>query len=292
MVGKLSGRELLSDLYYSLDNPSSYSSINNLVKASGLSKSVVQSFLDSQPVYGLHKHPRYKFPRRRIRATGIDQCYSIDLLDCQKLSKFNDGYRFIMICVDSGSRQIYAVPVKTKGAGDMLKAMEDFLSDKNPTSIVTDRGMEFLNSKVSQFLKDRHINRFSTHSELKAVLAERAIRTVKTRIWKFFSANGTSRWVDVLQKIVGNINHTVNRGIGKAPVDMTERDVAKMFREGAPKKKPKFSVGDCVRLAVARKTFKKGYDRTFTDEVFIVSAVKDGGSLFTTISSLSTGKRR
>ena len=270
-------RKLLSKLYYNLDYPSSFTSADNLVKASGLDKRTVQQFLDEQATFGLHKHPRYKFARRKVRAPAIDECYHLDLLQCDKLKRFNDSYTFILVAVCVGSRMFFAIPVKSKSAPDMLKAIQELFASKNPSRVVTDRGKEFYNSSVQKYFKDRNINHFSTHSELKAVLAERAIRTIKTRLWKHFTHENTSRWVEALPKIIRNINHTVNRGIGQRPVDVTNADVKKRNQKDAalPRKKPKFDVGDCVRLSVARKTFKKGYEQTYTQEVFMVAAVKD-----------------
>ena len=265
-------RKRLSRLYYSLGQLSAFSAIGALIKASGYDRKTVQSFLDEQPVFSLHKQARYHFPRRKIHAPGVGQCFHADLLDLQKLKKFNDSFAWILLAVDVASRKFYAYPLKTKGATDMLEAVVKFLDEVNPTSICTDNGTEWYNSKVSGYFKERMIRHFSTKSELKAVLAERGIRTLKTRMYKFLTYHSTSRWLEALPKFIHNINHTVNRGIGKRPVDVVDSDIPPVPKA---RKKPKFAVGDCVRLSIARKTFKKGYTQNFTEEQFIVSAVRD-----------------
>ena len=195
----------------------------------------------------------------------------MDLMDMHNLKKYNDGYAWICLAVDVVSRMFYTVPVKSKSAEHVLEAMQVLFQDLNPTSVCTDRGTEWYNRLVRSFFRDRFINHYSTFSELKAALAERGIRTLKTRLWKFFTYNVTSRWREALPKITKNINESLNRMTGKAPIDMTDDDVKPDNRE---RKKPKFEVGQCVRLSITRKTFKKGYDRNFTEEQFIISEVR------------------
>ena len=88
----------------------------------------------------------------------------------------------------------------------------------------TDKGMEFMNRKFQTFLKKHHIRFFTTYNETKASIVERFNRTLKTKMWKYFTANNTLKYVDILQKLVKSYNHSRHRSIGMRPVDVNKNN--------------------------------------------------------------------
>ena len=73
-------------------------------------------------------------------------------------------------------------------------------------------------------IKRNNIQHFASESEPKAAVVERFNRTIKTRIWTYFSDRGTVRWVNVIQDLVDAYNHSRYRSIGMAPVDVQKKN--------------------------------------------------------------------
>ena len=112
-------------------------------------------------------------------------------------------------------------------------------------------------------------------------MAERAIRNVKNRLYKYFTHNLTHRWVDVVEKIVEGINNSVNRTTKMRPNDVNSENAEELWRrlyldKYNSKRRYRYKEGDYVRLQARRKDFEKGYLPNFTDEVFRIDQVKPG----------------
>ena len=119
----------------------------------------------------------------------IDEQWQIDLVDMSKLSKANKGFKYLMVVIDVFSKYAWLEPLKTKTGIEITKALKKIF-DKNkrsPLVIQTDKGTEFLNSHVRTLLKSRKIKLFTTFSERKASVVERLNRTLKSRMWRYFT---------------------------------------------------------------------------------------------------------
>ena len=117
----------------------------------------------------------------------------------------------------------------------------------------------------------------------KASMAERFIRTLKTRIARYFTEHNTLRWIDVLQNLSDAINNSVNRSIGVPPNTVNEENRAEIFEKlyGSKKLPPicRFKVGDKVRLPIGKNIFQKGYDANWTKELYEITKVHNDGSV-------------
>lgn len=111
-------------------------------------------------------------------------------------------------------------------------------------------------------------------------------KTLKQRLIRYMTSNNNHQWAGVLNDMVININHTQNSAIGMAPVEVRDENLHEIRRrlfEGEGRYKhppqagkdilPKFKVGDTVRLQSEKKTFKRGFDQQYTQEVFRVTKV-------------------
>ena len=78
----------------------------------------------------------------------------------------------------------------------------------------------------------------------------------------------------VLDGIVNKQNNTVHRAIKKKPVDVTSYSYAE-YNEDSNEKDPKFKVGDRVRISKYKNIFAKGYTPNWSEEVFVVSKIKN-----------------
>ena len=112
---------------------------------------------------------------------------------------------------------------------------------------------------------------------MKAAIVERFNRTLKTKMWKYFTAKSTNRYVDVLQSLVDGYNSSHHRSIGMRPADVRESDSFDIrqrlygsSKQTAISRRYKYGIGDVVRISKARGTFRKGYLPNWSVETFIV----------------------
>ena len=146
---------------------------------------------------------------------------------------------------------------------------------RRPIRLQTDKGTEFINRLFQTFLKEHDMHFFTTYNEeTKASIVESFNRTLKTKMWKYFTHRETLTYVDVLSEMVASYDHTVHRTIGIPPEEVTwanQTTVSKrLYGRKGPNKSCTFSPGDRVRLSKAKRTFKKGYLPNWTEELFMV----------------------
>ena len=281
----------LSNLYYAAGDPAGYGGIERLyARAKDLNIPVtrerVRKFLARQYTYTLHKPVRHVFKRNQTVVHHRDQQWQADLADMRTLADKNDGHCYILTCVDVLSRYAWAVPVRSKSAKDMLVAMRELFkraAPRKPTRLQTDKGLEFYNNSVKEFLVAQQVELFSTNSDMKAALVERFNRTLKSRIYKHFTEHRTERYVNVLQDFVYAYNHARHRTIGRAPADVeTEQDEHDVWRRvyydskeaqlqrSDANQRQRIANGERVRLSKYKAGFEKGYVPTWSRELFEV----------------------
>jgi hypothetical protein len=173
-------------------------------------------------------------------------------------------------------RYAWVVPLKDKTGKSLKEAFEViYKPGRQPIHLQTDRGTEFTNRVFQKFMKENNVHFFTTYNdETKASIVERFNRTLKTKMWKYFTHRETLTYVDVLPDMVESYNRTEHRRIGIPPAEVTwanQTTVAKrLYGRKGPTKLCKFSPEDRVRLSKAQRTFKKGYLPNWTEELFTV----------------------
>ena len=148
----------------------------------------------------LHKPVIRKFEKRKVYSTFKDNIWGVDLADMQLLSKYNKGIRFLLCVIDIFSKYAWVVPLKDKKDISIVKAFQSILKQSNrrakgtsaqhvkPSKIWVDKGSEFYNDYFKKWLRDNDIVMYSTHNEGKSVVAERFIRTLKSKIYKYMTS--------------------------------------------------------------------------------------------------------
>jgi hypothetical protein len=210
----------------------------------------------------------------------------VDLLDLKSLSRHNKGHKYILIAIDVLSKRLWAIPVKRKKTPDMLVAFKELISQMPmaPNIIFSDNGTEFTNKDLRKFFEENEIQKHEASSSvIKAALAERAIRTLRQRIFRYFNHNKTLNWIDILQKFVDGINHSVSRVHGMRPIDVNFKNAQQVWERiyGDPyaltsQRKTKFKEGDLVRTTRGvKKLFEKEVIPSWGDQIFEVEGSKD-----------------
>ncbi|EFP01200.1 hypothetical protein CRE_24426 [Caenorhabditis remanei] len=240
----------------------------------------VESALEDLESFTLHRPNRKRFPRARTQAAGVYTDLQADLVDMAKYRRKNDEITFLLTVIDCYTRVLFVKPLTSKSGAVVAAAFEQIFTEMGttPTILFTDDGKEFYNSVCRKLFDEHHIKHVSPKNDVKCGMVERANRTLKTRLAKYMTHAYGHRYIDELSRVVHAINHSVNRGIGKRPVDVRLGDFPIPLPENArrPSFKIKFAVGDHVRLASKRGFFDKGYEQGWTTEVFVISEVAPG----------------
>jgi hypothetical protein len=242
--------------------------------------------LDSQETYSLHKPIRKKISRNYYDVSYIDETWECDLNDMRNLSKYNDGYQYLLTVIDLFSKYAWALPLKTKKAEDVIEAFNVILKKRKPLKVQSDKGTEFANEKFKAYLRKRGIKYYTTNQPgVKAAIVERFNRTLKEKMYKYFTKYNTFNYVRVLPKLLQGYNDRVHSSIGMPPsklrianafqvalkLSQTRRRERRRWR-----REPAFQVGDHVRISKERTPFSKGYTPNYSTEVFRIKAIIRG----------------
>ena len=138
----------------------------------------------------LHKPIIRKFKKRKVYSTFKDNIWGVDLADMQLLSKYNKGIRFLLCVIDIFSKYAWVILLKDKKGISIVKAFQSILkqSNRKPNKIWVDKGSEFYKAYFKKWLRDNDIVMYSTHNEGKSVVAERFIRKLKSKIYKYMTS--------------------------------------------------------------------------------------------------------
>ena len=151
----------------------------------------------------------------------IDNILGAYLADMQLLSKFNKAICFLWCIIDIFSKYAWVFPLKDEKGISIVNTFQKILdkSGCKPNKIWDDKGSKFYNNCFKKWLKD-NIEMYSIHNEGKSVVAERFIRTLKNKIYKFIKAKSKNVYIDELDDIVNEYNNTYHRTIKMKPVDL------------------------------------------------------------------------
>ena len=282
----------LSSIYFDPKNPGSFGGVENLYKSAkskypSITKREVEKWLASKFEYTLYKDARKRWKRNRIYVSHIDEQWECDLLDYSQFSRYNKGFKYLLIVIDVFSKYLMVTPLKTKKADVIVGAfisIFEFLHRK-PLKIRSDRGLEFENFKFRKMCKEYNINFFTTtNSTVKCAIVERVNRTLRNKLERYMAHNGSRRYIDDLQKIVASYNNSIHRSIKMPPSQVSRDDEPIVFQNlynarnimdiiNSSKMKPRFSTGDNVRQKYDLKPLEKSYYQRWTDIVYKIDKV-------------------
>jgi hypothetical protein len=213
---------------------------------------------------------------------NIDDIWGCDLVEMQEWKDSNDGYRYILNCIDVYSKYAWAVPLKDKKGETILQAFKNIIkkSGRSPKRIWVDHGGEFYNKLIDKWLAEQNIIRYSTYSESKSCVVERFNRTLKENMWRQFTAQNTRNWISMLDDLISTYNNRVHSTIKMKPIDVTGKNPDEMpphlrqFIEPSKNSGTKFKVDDTVRISRVKGIFEPGYLPNWSEEIYTISEVK------------------
>nr|XP_012216150.1 PREDICTED: uncharacterized protein LOC105668351 [Linepithema humile] len=280
----------LEKLYYDPAHYAGYSAVDNLFRAANLPHNNVERWLKAQDAYTLHRPLRRKFPRMHYNVTNIDDLWEADLIELRNLKSYNEGYSYLLVIIDVLSKYVWVEPLHDKTSNSVMRAFQNVLSRSNsraPVYLQTDKGKEFVGRSLQKFLEENDIRfHVARNPDVKAAIVERFNRTLKERMWRYFTHKNTRRYIDVLQNIVNAYNHTRHSSTRMQPYAVT-RENARIARENITRRwrsngeanekrrKAKYHVGDHVRISRAKVVFEKGYEARWSEEIFRIYRILD-----------------
>ena len=282
--------DTLRKIYYDPSNEGSFGGGVKLwrsLKKNGFEKvpyETVKKWLEKQDTYTLHAPVRKKFARNRVVVRGIDDNWEGDLLDVQNLKKYNKGYRYLLVCIDVLSKYAWAIPLKNKTGKTITEAFKQITSEgRVPVMLHTDKGTEFLNSEFQKYLKTEDIYFFTTENEVKGSVVERMNRTIRERLWRYFTFTDSYKYIDVIDKLMKSYNDTFHTSIRMKPNEVNIENQKQVLDVLYGKQRPKrcgsrasqifkFKVGEQVRISKSKLRFDKGYKANWSDEIFTINA--------------------
>ena len=262
-----SERQKLQRLY--IQSSAAYGSVRNLVKASNLSVTKGRQFLQSKPSYTKFTLATRKFERMKALARFKDGIWCMDLAYVDKLAKNNNGVKYLLVSQDPFDRTVDAKRKKSRDTMETVRAFLSMITKKNrPKEIWFEKATEFA-GEFKEFSKAEGIQNYCTMSETKAAFAERTIRSLKKILYRYMEDNGY-KYIHKLTQFVTTLNSRRNCSIDLIPKNVKNSDIlsilySKPLREFM---KPKFKVGDRVRISKYDLPLRKGYKPQFTKHVF------------------------
>ena len=300
--------DFLQKLYENLENPCGYSGKGKLFQHArklgrkDISKGDVEEFLKKQSGWSFHGVVPRNFVRKPIKVCRPGLILGIDLLDLTaKIGRHNKKHRYIFLMIDCFSRKLWLTPIKDKSNLTCAKVMEKFFekSSHKYAFVFSDMGGEFCGRHTQKVYDKFGITRYSVKNRrFKCSIAERAVRTVKEKMYKYFTQKNTLKYIDILKHLENTYNRSSHKGLGYETPDkvhnLTDLEEIKLQEKIQLKQKFKnyggisrrelknldtisqvFKVGTPVRLLLnkAEGVFQKSYEPIFTKEIFTIRKI-------------------
>ena len=274
----------IHDSYTNTQKATAFGSRQNLIKATKCSPKQVDKYLHASETYTKFKMAKKRFIRLKVISYRLNEIWSIDLADMQQLARDNSGIKYLFVAVDTLSRFLWASGMKSKTSKECADVLKKIIASNSrrtgpkictktfsPEKLWADKGREF-EGEFATFCREKGIEIYSTQSETKSAMAERYIRTLKSLIFKYLHEHDTNRYIDQLDNFASIINSRVNRITKLAPRTVSQKDVpylVSLCNTNLPQR-PKFKIGDQVRVRRKIETFHRGYKIQFTEELFTI----------------------
>lgn len=182
--------------------------------------------------------------------------------------------------IDVFSKFVWVVAMKNKTARSVVKAFRHIFktTQRRPFRTQADKGREFVNRDLRDFLKQHNIIFNTTNNEVKCAVVERVIKTLKAKIFKYLYFKNSFRYIDALQSICNSYNNCYHRSIKMPPSSVNDNNVLEVYNNLRHSTKtlttqPKCRVDDYVRISRLKGIFEKGHTNNWSEEIFQIKSV-------------------
>ena len=171
-VRKQIREQVLLKSYGDPEASGSLGGVQRFARAHKLSYGEAKKILEKDLGYTLHRLRRQGgFSNLPMLVFSIDEQWVADLVEVQKLARYNKGNRYLLMVIDTLSKYTWVEPVKAKTGVAVTEAFGKIMKRSDggkPQKLQTDNGKEFYNHTFQTLMKDKDIVHFSTKGDTKA----------------------------------------------------------------------------------------------------------------------------
>ena len=217
-----------------------------------------------------------------IPIVQVPNSYQLDLTFYSQFEKNNNGFGILLTIINMNSKYLYVYPLKNKNTNSIITAMKKFINEENTIKIIeTDAGSEFISSQFKNLLEENNIQLLLFNKAISPnamAIIERMNGTLRNKIDNYMVAHDTHKYIDVLEKLVNNINNTKSYSTGYAPNKVDEYKEKEIYGDKSMKKikiineiNNKFKIGDTVKILTQKKLFSKGQSETYSINTYEIT---------------------
>lgn len=279
----MNDEQLLNKLYYKDLILSGVNDLYKVAKAAHpkITMKIVKEWLSMQQSAQMNNKPVRKKEFKPIYSES-PYSFQIDLTFFPKYKKKNDGYFILFTAININTRFGYAYALKDKEMSSILKCIKEMEKKTIINVLECDLGTEFNNYEFKKFCSDNNIelDLFKSDSH-KLGIINRWHRTIKDKLIKYFDSFDTVRWIDIIDKIVYNYNHSVNRGIGYKPADVNDfieniiRQEKKEQGENIRDVETEYKVGQFIRTLDEKNQFEDKMKSKYSNEIYEITKINN-----------------
>ena len=206
----------------------------------------------------LHKPVIKKFKRRKVYPIK-DSIWAADLIEMGSLPSKNSNAKYLLCVKGVSTKDAWVKRLKDNKGKTVLNAFIEKVNESNrkPNKLWVDQGREFDHKLMQEWLDKNNTLMDSTHNNSKSVIAERFIKTLKSKIYKKMTANDRKSYLSYLYKLVDQYHNTYHHSINKKPNNANYSALTEKNETNS--KANKFKVNNRVRIIKYKNIFSKGY---------------------------------
>ena len=230
-----------------------------------------------------HRKPKHYSPIYVKRKRELFQC-DTTFFTADALVEVNHGYKYLLCVIDVYTKMAWTYPLKDVKCEAVVECLKDVFSKcgKVPEKIQTDKGSEFKCASMKKLMQDNNIVHYFSYSDRKCAVVERFNLTIQQLLYKIMTQYRSYEWTKLLPQAMKIYLNRTHRTIEMSPLDAEKDESEEKLKETyieiykkaeENRSKPKFKVGDLVRIFVKRSTFHRGYYQNYTVEYFKIKKV-------------------
>ena len=191
----------------------------------------------------------------------------------ESLSTKNENVKYLLCVIDVFTTYAWVKPLEDKKGKTVLNVFIAIVNESNckPNKLRVYQGRELYNKSMREWFNNNDILMLSTHNEGKSVIAERFIKTLKSKIFKRMAANGRKSYLSYLNKLVDEYNNTYHHFTKKKPINADYSALAENIETNP--KATEFKVNDRMRITeykniLVKVTLKNGQEKYLLSILF------------------------
>ena len=221
--------QYLKEIYYNPIHPGSFGGTDKtyreaVAKFPQVTRHAVKKWLGHQDAWSLNKPIKRVFKRRPVITSGLGTSFECDLIDFVNIKDSNNKYSYILLVLDQFSRYLWGRKLISKAPSVVAVQMDKILKESGPCFVLYhDAGSEW-KGDFQTLINEYKIKSVTKRNELHANYVERAIGSLKTRLFRYFEYKQTRKWINVFQSFIQSYNNTYHRSLQAKPVDITPKN--------------------------------------------------------------------